>query len=168
MPHGFPPIIAPDSRILIVGTLPGTRSLKEQQYYAEPRNHFWRIIYDVFGDKLSNCYEERCAFIIEHHLALWDVLHHAQRKGALDSAIQEAVPNDFDAFLHNYSQIQYILFNGSKAEKLYLQHYHNTDKSIKLYRLPSTSPVPGRNVLNYENKLVEWKRVITPCLISIF
>lgn len=164
MPYGFPPIIAQESRILIVGTLPGTRSLNAQQYYAEPRNHFWRIIYDVFNEKLSNCYEEQRAFIIKHNLALWDVLHNAQRNGALDSAIREAVPNDFDVFLHEYPQIKYILFNGSKAEKLYLQHCHNTDKSIKLYRLPSTSPVPGRNVLNYENKLVEWKRVITDCM----
>lgn len=164
MTYGFPPIIVPESRILIVGTLPGTRSLNEQQYYAEPRNHFWRIIYDVFGDRLSDGYEERCAFIVKHNLALWDVLYHAQRKGALDSAIQEAVPNDFDEFLYKYPQIHYILFNGCKAEKLFLQHCHSIDKSIKLTQLPSTSPVPGRNVLNYENKLTEWKRVITDCL----
>ena len=76
--------------MLIVGTLPGTKSLKENQYYADPKNHFWRIIYGIFENDLIDSYTERCAYITGHNLAFWDVLNHADRKGALDKDIKKA------------------------------------------------------------------------------
>lgn len=164
MPTSFQPIINDKSKILILGTLPGTKSLECEQYYGESRNHFWRILYSVFDETLNENYDERKAFITNHHLSLWDVLHSAERKGALDSAIKQPIPNDFTKFFKQYPHIKFVLFNGTKAESLFMKYYHTPTLEIEFFRLPSTSAVPGRNVLSFEQKCEVWKSAIQSCL----
>lgn len=94
---GFPPIIDADSRILILGTLPGDPSLKISQYYGNPGNQFWNILFAIYGQPDDLSYVSKLQFLREHGIALWDVIHRAKRDGSEDSKIdwKTAVMNDF-------------------------------------------------------------------------
>ena len=48
--YSFPPLIDYSSKILVLGSLPGEESLKQVQYYAHPRNAFWKIMFIVFNE----------------------------------------------------------------------------------------------------------------------
>src|SRR5512139_2464129 len=98
--RGFPPIAAPDARVLILGSLPGQTSLARQQYYAQPHNAFWRVMGELFGAGLDLPYEERGTILIAHRIALWDVCKAASRPGSLDSSIdpRSVIANDFRRF----------------------------------------------------------------------
>jgi TDG/mug DNA glycosylase family protein len=140
---GFPPISSPLARVLILGSLPGRLSLEYGEYYANPRNSFWRIAAHWFPD-LPSSYARRVAVLIKHHIALWDVLAAATRAGSLDAAIgKDAIPNNFRAFLNAHPYISLIGFNGAAAAKLYKRHVLPTltDKQRLIVRdtLPSTS-----------------------------
>ena len=154
--EGFPPIVRPDARILILGSLPGQKSLADQEYYAHPQNVFWPIMMQIFG--ISGDYNKRCARLRDNRLALWDVLRTSIRPGSLDADIQRksAMANDFRAFLSVNTQIERIAFNGKKAEQLFRtmvpsKHY----EPIQLAGLPSTSPAYA--AMRFEGKLSLWK-----------
>ncbi len=83
--EGFPPVAGADARILVLGSLPGDRSISEQQYYAHPQNAFWPIMRELFG--IEGDYSVRCKRLIENRIALWDVLHSSVRPGSMDSDI---------------------------------------------------------------------------------
>ena len=84
----FPPIINNESKILILGSIPGVKSLEMQQYYAHPQNKFWKIIFELFNEKFSTDYDERIKILEKYHVALWDVIDTCERKGSLDSEIR--------------------------------------------------------------------------------
>jgi hypoxanthine-DNA glycosylase len=140
---GFPPISSPSARVLILGSLPGRLSLERGEYYANPQNSFWKIIADRVPD-LPSDYTSRVAILIEHHVALWDVLAAATRSGSLDAAIAEdAIPNNFRAFFRAHPNIKLIGFNGATAARLYERHVMPTltddPREIARQTLPSTS-----------------------------
>lgn len=85
---GFPPVARRDARILILGSLPGQRSIAAREYYAHPQNGFWKIMAELVG--ASGSYEQRCAALLKSHIALWDVLGSSLRPGSLDADIQLA------------------------------------------------------------------------------
>src|SRR5690606_13649064 len=90
----FPPVVAPDTRVLVLGSLPGERSLAARQYYAHPRNRFWHLIGEVIGLDLEPLdYEQRLAALLQARVGLWDTVASARRAGSLDTAIREAEPN---------------------------------------------------------------------------
>ncbi len=156
--HGFPPVSAADARILILGSMPGRASLDAGRYYAHPRNHFWPIVGAVLGFAPDLEYTERAARLIEHRIALWDVLRNCKREGSLDSAIDRTslVPNDFAAFFAEHREIESIVFNGAAAESLYLRHvWHN---GVRYYRMPSTSPANA--TYTFQQKLEAWCSVL--------
>src|SRR5687768_16280967 len=95
---GFEALAAPDARLLILGTLPGAVSLACGQYYAQPRNAFWRIMGELVGASIELPYAKRVECLVAERLALWDVCAVAQRRGSLDAAIQSMQPNDFATF----------------------------------------------------------------------
>ena len=158
--HSFPPIARAGARILILGTMPGKVSLRERQYYAHPRNAFWRIGGEVFGFDAQAAYRTRAAALAASGVALWDVLKSCTRAGSLDSDIvsSSAVPNDIANFLARHPRIRRVCFNGAKAEELYLRHVrpHLRDRAeIEYLRLPSTSPAHAS--ISFSRKLLAWR-----------
>jgi hypoxanthine-DNA glycosylase len=152
--YSFPPISNQDATILILGTMPGAQSLALSQYYGNSRNAFWKILFTVFDAPFSTDYEERKSFLVQNHIALWDVLQDCLREGSLDSAIEQEVPNDFDSFLKAHPNIKHIFFNGQKAAA-YFRKYANVGNDYHLVTLPSTSPAHAGK--SFELKLNEWK-----------
>lgn len=158
--HSFPPISRKDAAKLILGSMPGKVSLTAKQYYAHPRNYFWRFIESILGIQQCLPYEKRCTELMNCGIAVWDVLRTCTRTSSLDSDIVESsmVPNDFDAFLVTHSNISNIYFNGAKAEKIYMDHVLpilcSKSSKIETTRLPSTSPANASMPL--EHKLNQW------------
>ncbi|MEO7978501.1 DNA-deoxyinosine glycosylase [Flavobacterium sp.] len=150
----FPPISTAHATILILGTMPGTKSLEIQQYYGHPRNNFWPFMFEILNENFSESYEARKSVLLKHNIALWDVLQFCDRIGSLDSAIKNEISNDFNVFLKNHPHIKTIVFNGQKAGALF-KKYVRVNESYTFITLPSTSPANAGK--NYEAKLNEWK-----------
>src|SRR4051812_16618925 len=110
---GFPPVLDQHTRILILGSFPGEASLAAQQYYAHPRNQFWRLLSAILNDGLVNLpYDERLQRLLSHHIGLWDVLAACEREGSLDTAIRRAQANDFAMLKRQCPALVRICFNG--------------------------------------------------------
>jgi double-stranded uracil-DNA glycosylase len=152
-----------DARILILGSMPGKLSLARQQYYAHPRNAFWRIIASLFGFEPELSYADKLLALQHHRLALWDVIQSCERQGSLDSNISHSsiVSNDFDKFFARHPHISHIFFNGSRAYQEYhkrvLPELAEPWRSLACTRLPSTSPAMAS--LSFEQKLIAWARI---------
>lgn len=158
----FGPIAAKDAQILILGSMPGIKSLQEQQYYAHPRNVFWPIMANLYDFDLSLSYPARCQQLKLHKVAVWDVLKSCRRPGSLDQHIEpdSMVANDFKALLKSYANIQHIFFNGSKAEQVFSQQVLRTLTShpnLTYTKLPSTSPAHA--AMSFESKLLQWHQI---------
>jgi TDG/mug DNA glycosylase family protein len=159
--HGFGPVANTSSRLLILGSMPGKASLRAGQYYAHPRNAFWRIMGELFGIDPSASYDERIAGLLASRIALWDVLASCTREGSLDSDIDDAslVVNPLAAFLRAHPGIRTVCFNGAKAESCYRKHVLadalREDHPIAYHRLPSTSPANA--ALAHARKLAAWR-----------
>jgi len=82
--ESFPPVAKKDARVLILGSMPGVRSLEMQQYYAHPQNGFWYIMTSLLGAKDCDAYDARAALLQQHKITVWDVLKHCVRVGSLD------------------------------------------------------------------------------------
>jgi len=137
---GLPPIADEETRVFILGSLPGERSLKEGRYYAHPRNQFWKLVGAVIGKDLHALpYDERLPVLKRHGIGLWDVVGAARREGSLDAAIRDASHNDIGGLKRAYPQLKAIAFNGGKAAKDGLPLLSG-DQGLKLYALPSSSP----------------------------
>lgn len=159
----FPPIVSPRPHVLILGSMPGVKSLQEQQYYAHPQNSFWKIMGGLYNSAIDT-YEQRINLIKGNAIALWDVLKCCQRQGSLDAKIDPTTieVNDFAAFLKKHSAITRIFFNGATAEKEFIRRVlpnlsQNTTARLSLKRLPSTSPAHAG--LHVEKKIQEWSIV---------
>ena len=150
----FMPIAPQSATILILGTMPGTKSLEINQYYGHNQNNFWKFMFTILKEDFSNDYEVRKSLLHKNNIALWDVLQFCERVGSLDSAIKKEIPNDFETFLKDHPNIKTILFNGQKAASFFKKHVH-LKKSYQLITLPSTSPANASKSLDF--KLNEWK-----------
>jgi hypoxanthine-DNA glycosylase len=136
----FPPAAAPDARLLIVGSLPGQRSLAEQRYYAHPQNQFWRLLSPVVGRPLPTlAYEARLRVLQGRGIALWDVVATARRMGSADAAIRDAEPNDLAALVRSLPDLRAVAFNGGMAAKIGRPLL--AAEAVTLVDLPSSSPL---------------------------
>ena len=109
--------------MLILGTIPGPESLQKKQYYANPQNQFWSIIFKVFGeDAAGSSYDERLSYLLKNKIALWDIFHSAERKGALDADIKNEAPNDIPGLVQMYPGLSRILLNGRKADNSFRKY----------------------------------------------
>lgn len=161
--EGFPPIADEWATILILGTMPGEESLRKNEYYANSRNTFWKIMASLFKYDLVTSYEERIRTLTKHKIALWDVMQACERQGSLDSAIDNRtiVENDFVSFYRSHPNIRHVFFNGAKAESEYLKRVlprlSDEAKGLEYSRLPSTSPAMAQ--LSFDEKLLEWSSI---------
>jgi TDG/mug DNA glycosylase family protein len=161
---GFPPICDPAARILVLGSLPGRKSLEMGQYYAQPQNAFWRIMGSLFGAGPALAYADRIERLVASRIAVWDVLAAGQRSGSLDSAIvaSSIVINEFGAFFERHADVGLICFNGAKAGELYRRHVRPAVAprfaAIEQRLLPSTSPANAS--LSFATKLARWQSAI--------
>lgn len=160
--HSFAPIASARSRVLVLGSMPGIESLRQQQYYAHPRNLFWGIVERLFGIDASAPYPKRVAALRARGVALWDVLHTCTRKSSLDSDIdpKSVVPNDFAAFFEKHRRIELVCFNGARAEHEYRKHVLpglSPPCEIEYQRLPSTSPANAG--VPHAVKIAAWRIV---------
>lgn len=155
--QGFAPVALADARILILGSMPGVASLEAVEYYAFPRNAFWRLMGDLFAAGPELDYQSRLAKLTANHIALWDVIGACHRPGSLDSAISEAgmATNDFNGFLAQHPHISHICFNGQKAAELFRKKVvPGLTGAYEYHTLPSTSPAHAAK--NYAAKLEAW------------
>jgi hypoxanthine-DNA glycosylase len=153
----FSPLVSDNTEILILGTMPGDRSLQLGEYYAHPRNRFWKIIATITGDNLPSTYEKKKKLLTKHKVGLWDITEAADREGSLDTNITNAIPNDIDSFLKAYKKIKLIGFNGGKSAALFAKFFVQKPNIIYL-NLPSTSP--ANTGIDFEQICKEWKRIM--------
>ena len=157
---GFAPVVAGDARLLILGSLPGKRSLEALQYYAHPQNAFWRIMQALFA--IEGSYQDRCEQMTASGIALWDVLRCSIRPGSMDADIRmsSSEPNDFSRFFSDYPGIRRVCFNGLTAEAVYRKMVLPGLglQGLELRSLPSTSPAYAS--LSFDDKLDAWRKVL--------
>jgi TDG/mug DNA glycosylase family protein len=137
--RAFAPVAGPATRVLILGSLPGVASLAAGQYYAHPRNAFWRLAGAVIGaDLVALPYDARLAALTRAGLGLWDVIASAERVGSLDAAIRRAENADLVALVATLPRLRAVAFNGAKAAAIGRRQIGTT--ALTLIDLPSSSP----------------------------
>lgn len=158
--RSFLPVADKHATALILGSMPGQRSLDKHEYYAHPQNTFWKIMGDLVGAHPSLPYQQRLHALTAAHIALWDVLHTCEREGSLDSDIEQEEANDFAAFFARHPHITRVYFNGAKAEQSFKRFVLGKQKlpPLEFVRLPSTSPAHAG--MRYEEKLRVWDDAI--------
>src|SRR5687767_12849782 len=135
----FPPIVAPDTRVLILGSLPGEASLAAGRYYAHPQNQFWRLIGGVIGCELhSLAYDARLDALREAGVGLWDTVASALRQGSLDGALREVESAALCGLIATLPALRAVGFNGATSARLGRRALGAT--ALALIDLPSSSP----------------------------
>lgn len=136
--------------------MPGEKSLQAGQYYANPRNQFWRLLAAVFGEEWDNSfdYPHRIAWLKAHQVGLWDVYAACDRVGSLDPAIRNAEPNNFDSLLQQCPRLRCLCFNGRKAGSVAPRFKTPGFATIVLL---SSSPALAKP---FEEKVKDWKRIL--------
>ena len=158
--QSFPYSADKNSQVLILGSMPGEESLRQQQYYAHPRNLFWNVMDELFGAERKLPHEERLTILRENGIALWDVAHTCRRKGSLDSNMTDVAANNFRKLFAEAPQIHTVFFNGQTAASLFRKLVlPKLDRELKLITLPSTSPANAS--VPAAKKKAAWRKVQT-------
>ncbi|QSN62068.1 DNA-deoxyinosine glycosylase [Caballeronia sp. M1242] len=154
---GFAPVGDAHTHTLILGSFPGVASLAVTQYYAHPRNQFWRLVGAVIGEPLHElAYEERLARVMKHGIGLWDVLAACEREGSLDSAIRNASPNDFAVFRERFPTLRKVCFNGKTSGK-----FAPVIAAAGYATLVLPSSSPANAILSFDQKLRIWRDLLS-------
>lgn len=160
----FSPVLGDAPHSLILGSIPGIKSLWDQEYYAHPRNAFWPIMATVCGFDAALNYDDRTRVLADAGFAIWDVLAECERKSSLDSDIVEStvVANDFATLFADRPTIRRVFFNGGKAESSFRRHVipglGPVAERIRFERLPSTSPAYA--AMRFPEKLARWEHAL--------
>jgi len=155
--YGFNPIIYNDSVVLILGTLPGQKSIEAHEYYSDPTNRFWDMLFcacDAQPD-ITN-YEAKTKFLRDYKIALWDVLESAIRSSSKDKDIKDARANDLPQRLADYPNIKLLIFNSMDTYKYFRRFFKNTAIPYVCVSSPS-----GLNTKSREEKVQEWKAALS-------
>jgi len=173
MLQGLPPLLDARTRIVILGSFPGVQSLQSQQYYAHPRNQFWRLVFQaISGDSpyiyCASSYEIRSTALLQLGVGLWDVYAACEREGSLDSAIRSPQPNDLAALRQRCPQLRAVAHNGAESFKhartvhQLLNSNASPDSVVTIHQLPSSSPANA--TWSFERKLAAWQAVLQPLI----
>ncbi len=139
--HVFEPVYNPESRVLILGTMPSPASREQGFYYSHPRNRFWPVMAAVLGQPVPSGPQEKRAFCLANGIALWDVLKSCVIDGASDASIRQPEVNDIPSLLAK-ADIRLVCTTGAKASELYRRHFAGLE--AEHIALPSTSPANAR------------------------
>lgn len=153
--HEFEPVFDENSKVLILGTFPSVKSRENQFYYGHPQNRFWKVIAGLTESEVPQTIEEKKKLLLEHGIAIWDVIESCDIIGSSDSSIKNVVPADIERVVVN-SKIQNIYANGGTAKKLY-EKYSQKKTGREIIGLPSTSPANAAYSL--ERLLECWQEV---------
>ncbi|MCU0868341.1 MAG: DNA-deoxyinosine glycosylase [Burkholderiales bacterium] len=152
---GLPPVVARDTRLVVLGSFPGEASLAAQQYYGHPRNHFWPILSAVWGEDLVALdYPARLDALARRRVGLWDVYAACRRDGSLDRAIRDAVPNDLARLRALAPGLEAVAHNGGESAR---SRGITAALGVAVYRLPSTSPANA--TWSFARKCDAWREV---------
>lgn len=151
--HPFGPMVWPDSKILILGSLPSVKSREQQFFYGHPQNRFWPMLAAVFGEEAPRTIEEKKALAFRHKIAMWDTIYSCDIKGSSDSSIINVVPTNLKPVIQG-SKITHVFCNG-KTSGNYYHKYQEKQLGIRATVLPSTSPANA--AWNMERLISEWK-----------
>lgn len=135
----FEPMAGEDARVLVLGSIPGDRSIAENEYYGHPQNRFWRVMACLCRQEVPLSYPEKKDMLLRNGIALWDVAYKAFRPGSMDSDIRDETPNDIPALADSLPQLHTIAFNGKTAERLYDKYFPRAS-NMRYLSMPSTSP----------------------------
>ncbi len=157
----FKPSIDNNSTVLILGSMPGVKSLNEQQYYAHPQNRFWKVLGHICKNKnLPNLkYNEKLAVLLNNQIALEDTIKSCSRDGSLDSNILNVIPNDIKNLLTKYPNIRTICLNGGKSFATFKKYFPDLLETYDCRKMPSTSPANAR--FSLDKLIKEWEIGIT-------
>jgi hypoxanthine-DNA glycosylase len=154
--RAFPPVVDTGVRVLILGSLPGEASLAAAQYYAHPRNAFWRLVGGVLDENLAALpYQTRLGRLLARHVGLWDVIETARRRGSLDAAIKNAETRDLAALTATLPNLRAVAFNGGKSAAI--GQAALAGGGLALVRLPSSSPAYAG--MTFERKQSAWSEL---------
>ncbi|WP_084637445.1 DNA-deoxyinosine glycosylase [Paludibacterium yongneupense] len=153
----FPPVVDAHTRLLILGSLPGERSLAQNQYYAHRQNRFWTLLGFALGADLAALdYACRLEFLLSRGVGLWDVVAEARREGSLDCRIRAASGNELAAFVRSLPELSAIAFNGATAARLGMKQLGPLGSAYRIVNLPSSSPAHARPLAE---KRVAWDAI---------
>jgi hypoxanthine-DNA glycosylase len=153
---GLAPVIDPGIRILILGSFPGAASLAAGQYYAHPRNQFWRLVSNMVGEDLVALpYADRLPRLLAQRVGVWDVLAACEREGSLDTAIRKGAANDFERLRVLCPVLKTVGFNGQASGKFAPQFAAAGYRTVVL---PSSSPAHA--AMTFEDKLQLWRELL--------
>lgn len=174
----LPPLISTRTRLLVLGSFPGVASLRARQYYGHPQNHFWPILGAIFAvsahHAVFSSYQSRSEWLLQRNIGVWDIYAACEREGSLDSAIRNAVLNDFSTLQTRCPDLQAVVHNGAEsfrhAQRVMDSLHAATSvtsaevlwprvncERIQSHRLPSTSPANAS--WSFERKLAAWREV---------
>ena len=154
--HPIRPVYDENSKILILGSFPSVKSREANFFYGHPQNRFWKVLAAVFGAEVPETVDEKRAFLLEHGVAVWDVIKSCDIVGSSDSSIKNVVSNDLREIL-NSADIRQIFVNGKTAEQYY-KKYIEKEIGRKAICLPSTSPANA--AWNVEKLVTEWRQIV--------
>ncbi|WP_226017969.1 DNA-deoxyinosine glycosylase [Novosphingobium sp. FKTRR1] len=151
----FAPVVTPDTRVLVLGSLPGEASLAAGRYYAHPRNRFWHLIGGVIdrADLPALDYDARLAVLRASGIGLWDTVRAASRKGSLDTALRDVEPAPLADLVATLPALRAVAFNGATAARLGMRQMAGRD-DLACVHLPSSSPAYCR--ISAETKQIAW------------
>jgi len=136
--HPIDPVYDEKSNILILGSFPSVKSREEGFFYGHPQNRFWKVLANIYKEPVPLGKDEKKAFLLKNHIAVWDVICSCDIEGSSDASIRNVVANDMNIILSN-TAIKKIYVNGKKAEQLYQKYIYPQLKKEAIC-LPSTSP----------------------------
>ena len=152
----FPPVVRADTRVLVLGSLPGERSLAAGRYYAHPQNRFWRLVGEATGQDLESLdYERRIDALLDAGVGLWDTVASARREGSLDAAIREAEHNPLADLVADLPALRAVAFNGATSARIGSAALSGCD--LALLPLPSSSPAYA--AMPYADKARLWRQI---------
>ena len=153
--HPIHPVFDENSKVLILGSFPSVKSREANFFYGHPQNRFWKVLAEIFEETIPLTVEEKRAFLLHNHVAVWDVIKSCDIVGSSDSSIKNVVAKDLSVILDQANVVQ-IFVNGKTAEQYY-KKYIEKQIGRKAICLPSTSPANAAWKLD---RLVgEWKQI---------